>query len=201
MILIIGLGNPGEKYKNNRHNAGFIVIDEIKKLQNFPDLEFSKKFNSEISEGTLIPILPIQGEGARRADEGEKKEALFIKPNAFMNNSGEAVRKILDFYKLTPRDIIVIHDDLDIEIGNYKISSDISSAGHKGVQDIMDRLGTQEFKRVRIGVETAGGRQNRNIPGEDYVLQDFSEEEIEKIKFLAVNIIDEIKKETEKNQN
>lgn len=179
MILIIGLGNPGEKYQNNRHNAGFIVIDEIKKLQNFPDFEFSKKFNSEISEG--IYKIP-----------DTRYKILLIKPATFMNHSGEAVRKVLDFHKLTPTDIVVIHDDLDIEIGNWKISSDISSAGHKGVQDIMDKLGTQNFKRIRLGVETTGGRQNRNIPGEDFVLQDFSDEEMGKVKELSQKISEEL---------
>ncbi|OGI16616.1 MAG: aminoacyl-tRNA hydrolase [Candidatus Moranbacteria bacterium RIFCSPHIGHO2_02_FULL_40_12b] len=171
MILIVGLGNPGEKYKNNRHNAGFIVLDEIQKTWNFPDFEFYKKFNSDVSDGQMSNV-----------------KCLLVRPQTFMNHSGEAVRKILDFYKLTPQNLIVIHDDLDIEIGNYKISSDTSSAGHKGVQDIMDKLGTQEFKRIRVGVETAGGRVNRNIPGDDFVLQDFSEEEMEKVIKLSGEI-------------
>lgn len=174
MKLIIGLGNPGEKYKNNRHNAGFIMLDKIQKKLSFPEFYFEKKFNAEISEGP--------------------NKILLVKPQTFMNNSGEAVQKILSYYKLMPNDLIVIHDDLDIEIGNYKISSDSSAAGHNGVQDIMNKLGTQNFKRIRIGVEAAGGRQNRIISGEDFVLQDFTEEEIKKIASIESAILSELKK-------
>lgn len=186
MILIIGLGNPGEKYQNNRHNAGFIVLDKIQKELNFSDFKFDKKFDAEISEG----FISVSSRAERSEVEGSNK-ILLTKPQTFMNNSGESAQKIMSFYKLVPADIIVVHDDLDIEIGNWKISSEISSAGHRGVQDIMDKLGTQNFKRIRIGVETESGRQNRNIPGEDFVLQDFSEEEMEKVK----NIIPSVEKE------
>lgn len=98
-----------------------------------------------------------------------------------MNNSGEAVKKILSYYKLTTNNLLIIHDDLDLEIGKYKISADSSAAGHNGIQDIFDKLGTQQIKRLRLGVETAGGRANRQVPGEDFVLQDFTKEETKKI--------------------
>ncbi|MCX6763435.1 MAG: aminoacyl-tRNA hydrolase [Candidatus Moranbacteria bacterium] len=198
MKIIFGLGNPGEKYKDTRHNVGFMLVDKIQQKFNFPEFIFDKKFDSEISKGT-IPLLPA-GEGARRADEGEK-EILLVKPNTFMNNSGQAVRSILDFYKLTAEDIIVIHDDLDINLGEYKIADNSSSAGHNGVQDIIDKLGTQKFTRIRIGIG-----QNENIPGdlsaetlvkaEDYVLQNFTPEEREKIESISENILEEIKKLT-----
>lgn len=174
MLLIIGLGNPGTKYIGNRHNAGFIMLDKIQKELDFPEFSFEKKFNAEISEGS--------------------NKILLVRPQTFMNNSGEAVQKILSYYKLIPNDLIVIHDDLDIEIGNYKISSDSSAAGHNGVQDIMDKLGTQNFKRIRIGVETAGGRANRQIPGETFVLENFTEEEIKKIASIESAILGEVKK-------
>lgn len=172
MKLIIGLGNPGEKYQKNRHNAGFIILDELKKNCNFPDFEFSKKFNADISEGIL---------------EGDK--IILAKPQTFMNNSGEAVQKIMNFYKLAPEAILVIHDDLDIDFGNYKISNDSGPAGHNGVQDIIDKVGTQNFKRIRIGIEGEEKRKTRIIPGDVFVLQDFSEEELEKIKNLAKGIM------------
>jgi PTH1 family peptidyl-tRNA hydrolase len=171
MKLIIGLGNPEEKYKNNRHNAGFIILDELKNDWDFPDFEFSQKFNADISE---------------KNKDGDK--IILIKPQAFMNNSGEAVQKIMSFYKLTPENIIVIHDDLDINFGEYKISTDSGPAGHNGVQDIIDKLGTQNFKRIRIGIEGEEKRKTRIIPGDVFVLQDFSKEELEIVKNLAKEI-------------
>jgi len=171
MKLIIGLGNPEEKYKNNRHNAGFIIIDEFQKDWGFPAFEFSKKFDAEISEGI---------------SEGDK--IILVKPQTFMNKSGESVQKIISFYKLTPEDITVIHDDLDINLGEFKLSTDSRAAGHNGVQNIIDKLGTQNFKRIRIGIEGEEQRKNRVVPGDVFVLQDFSDEELEIIKNLAKEI-------------
>ena len=174
MKLIIGLGNTGKKYENTRHNAGFIIIDELQKKLGFPEFKFNKKFNSKMTK--------------------KNYELLLVKPQTFMNCSGEAIQKIINFYKLTPENIIVIHDDLDIEIGKYKISTDSSSAGHKGIQNIIDNIGTQEFKRIKIGVEKFGGRENRGkISGENFVLQNFEGEEIEKVKNLAGEIEKEMK--------
>lgn len=182
MILIVGLGNPEKKYKNTRHNAGFIIINELQKKWDFQEFEFNKKFDSEIS------ISPTLGNG------NAKNKIILVKPQTFMNCSGEAVQKIINFYKLTPENIIVIHDDLDIEIGKYKISTGSSSAGHKGIQSIIDNIGTQKFKRIKIGVEKFGGRENRgDISGENFVLQNFEDEEIEKVKNLVTKIEKEIK--------
>ncbi len=179
MKIIIGLGNPGKKYENTRHNAGFATVDELREKWNFPDFKFNKNFNAEISKKNV---------GCQISDV----KCLLIKPMAFMNRSGEAVKKIMNFYKLTPADVIVIHDDLDIEIGKYKIAADSRAAGHHGVQNIIDELGNQNFTRARIGVETKGGRQNRRIPGEDFVLQKFTEEEKEKIKNIQKDVLKEI---------
>jgi len=179
MKIIIGLGNPGEKYVRNRHNTGFIVIDKLRKKWDFPEFKLEKKFNSDISEG----LLKIQN---------SKSKILLIKPQTFMNRSGEAVQKILSFYNLTPSDLVLIHDDLDIEIGNYKISKDSSAAGHNGIQDIFDKLGTQEIKRMRVGVEIEGGRENRKLPGEAFVLQDFTDSEYEKVIKLTKEISKEL---------
>ena len=171
MKLIIGLGNPGEKYEKNRHNTGFIILDELKEDWSFPDFEFSKKFDSDISEGNF-----------------KDQKIILAKPQTFMNNSGEAVRKIMSFYKLTQEDIFVIHDDLDIDFGEFKISNDSGPAGHNGVKDIIDKIGTQGFKRFRIGIEGEEKRKTRTIPGDVFVLQDFSEEELESVKNLAREI-------------
>ena len=190
MLLIIGLGNPEEKYKKTRHNAGFIAVDKLRKKWNFPEFKFNKKFNAETS------ISPPLEKGELKGDLKNKllyptneNKTILAKPQTFMNRSGETVREIMNFYKLTLENIIVVHDDLDIEIGKYKISTGSSSAGHKGVQSVINNIGTQEFKRIRIGVEKSGGRKNRgNISGDDFVLRDFEEDEIEKVRKLAKKI-------------
>lgn len=170
MKIIMGLGNPGEQYENTRHNTGFNFITKLKEAWNFPDFEINKKFNAEISK---------------------KDEIILAKPQTFMNLSGEAVQKMLEFYKLAPSDIIVIHDDLDIELGKYKIATDSSSAGHNGVQNIIDKLGTQTFKRIRIGIGIKKDGQVCISDPHNYVLQKFTEEEKEKVDGL----FEEIKKE------
>jgi peptidyl-tRNA hydrolase, PTH1 family len=188
MILIVGLGNPGKEYAKTRHNAGFMMLDRIKENYKFPAFEFSKKFNSKLSISS-IPLLP-PGEGARRADEGEtndNQKIILAKPQTMMNNSGQAVKAILDFYKLSSENLIVVHDDIDIEIGKYKISTDSGSAGHNGVQDIISKIGTQNFKRVRVGVGNADLRSK--IDPTNFVLQKFSEEEMRIIENVAEKII------------
>lgn len=182
MKLIIGLGNPGKQYENTRHNVGFMVLDKLSEKWNFPKYQFDKKFNADISKKSFpLPLLPL-GEGAQRADEGKKDEILLAKPQTFMNLSGEAAKKIVEFYKIPTENIVVIHDDLDIDLGEYKISIDASAGGHNGVQDIFDKLGTQKIKRIRIGIEGTGKRAGRGeIPGDVFVLQNFSNEEIEEL--------------------
>ena len=187
MRVIIGLGNPGKQYEKTRHNAGFILLDEIQKDFDFPKFKIEKKFDAEISEGIF-----------------NEEKIILTKPINFMNLSGESVRKILDFYKLSPEDIVVIHDDLDIKIENFRIATDSSSAGHNGVQNIIDNLGTQKFKRIRIGigyhpprtdkqmspqVETSDTQfQQCRLGAHNFVLEKFSNEEFEKIIDLAKKI-------------
>jgi peptidyl-tRNA hydrolase, PTH1 family len=178
MKIIIGLGNPGKKYELTRHNSGFMLVDKLKEVWSFPNFELNKKFDAEVSEKNVkCQMLNVK--------------CLLVRPQAFMNNSGLSVKKILDFYKLTPDDIIVIHDDLDIELGKYKIAADSSSAGHQGVQNIIDNLGTQKFKRIRIGVEGEEKRKNRLMPSDEFVLQKFTEEELHEV----IKVIQDIQKE------
>lgn len=167
MKIIIGLGNPSEKYTGTRHNIGFYFLNKLKTEWNFPGFEFSKKFNAEISKD---------------------KEIILVKPQTFMNLSGEAVRNVLDFYKLSPEDILVVHDDKDIASGEYRIANDSSSAGHNGVQNIIDLIGTQKFKRVRIGIGA-----ETDLPSDVFVLQKFSDEEKEKIEKVLSEVLEEIK--------
>ncbi len=167
MKVIVGLGNPGDRYKLTRHNVGWLVIDKLAKKQN-GTWETSKKLNAEICklEGTLL-----------------------IKPLTFMNLSGKAVQAVLSYYKLLPKTLgivtkkesdltsflTVIHDDLDLPLGTYKKSVNSRSAGHNGVQSIIDYLKTKNFNRVRIGInnETRG-----QIPTDKFVLQKFSDDEL-----------------------
>ncbi len=169
MKLIIGLGNPGEKYEKTRHNAGFLAVDKIADNFQFPFFEFHRTFNAEISRDMI----------------GSEK-IILVKPQTFMNNSGEAVKAILDYYKMGPESIIVIHDDLDIAIGEYKVSKNRGSAGHRGVQSIIDYFGTKDFTRARIGIGINyrglavlfEEEDRKKIPIEKFVLQRFSDEEM-----------------------
>lgn len=135
MKLIVGLGNPGKEYENTRHNAGFIALDILcEKLSG--SFSLNKKFNAFIAE----------------VKNGREKIYL-LKPQTYMNESGLSVRAVLDFYKIGPENVIVFHDDKDIAVGEYKIQTGRSSAGHNGVKSIIEHLGTREFTRVRLGIK------------------------------------------------
>ncbi len=165
MILIVGLGNPGTKYKKTRHNIGFRVLDEFQIENNFSNFEFSKKSNSLISDGVV-----------------KDKTILLAKPQTFMNNSGKAVKALINFYKMKISDIIVIHDDIDLVFGTIRISEKRGSAGHKGVKSIIKELGTKDFTRIRIGIRNQKPGTKKNT--EKYVLEKFieqEEQELEKI--------------------
>ncbi len=138
MKLIVGLGNPGKKYEKTRHNAGFMALDLLhKRLSSYQiqPWELSHKFNAYIAECMV---------------EGGK--IILMKPATFMNASGEALQMILHFYKLSPKDIIIVHDDKDIPLGEIKVQQDRGHAGHNGVRSIMEHLSTQVFTRIRIGI-------------------------------------------------
>ena len=156
MKLIVGLGNPGKEYEKCRHNTGFILLDNFASEKDLK-WKFSKKFESEIAEfGDMV----------------------FAKPQTFMNNSGIAVSKLVNFYKISLDDLVVIHDDVDLSLGVMKKQKGKNAAGHHGVEDIIEKLGSKDFWRIRIGV---GKPQNSNIPVDKWVLQNFGEEEFEKI--------------------
>ena len=160
MKLIIGLGNPGREYARTRHNVGFRVVDFLCAFWGFPAFAPNKKFSAELSEGSL---------------DGEK--VVLVKPVTFMNLSGMAVRTLLDFYKLTAADIFVIQDELDIPFGTHRLATDSSAAGHNGIKNIIEHLGTQAFTRLRIGIATPEQSTVclRNAP--DFVLDRFTLEE------------------------
>jgi len=161
MILVVGLGNPGKKFEKTRHNLGFLIIENLKlKIENFSDWRYEKKFKAEISRGKI----------------GNKK-IILARPQTFMNNSGKAVKLLTKTYTLDPKNLIVIHDDIDLTLGKIKIVKNRGSAGHKGVQSIIDELGTKDFVRFRIGIKpvTSDKRQVTRI--EDFVLRKFNKEE------------------------
>ena len=156
MKVIVGLGNYGKEYERTRHNAGFLALDRIGTDFGFEPFRLEKEFEAEISSGRI----------------GSEK-TLLVKPQTYMNASGRAVQKVLGFYKLAPSDLLVIHDDLDIRLGECRITGSSRAAGHKGVQSIIDSLGTQDFCRVRLGI----GIEDRKTPTEKYVLGIFTREE------------------------
>lgn len=165
MKIIVGLGNPGKQYEKNRHNTGFMALDALLGNVKWQD---SQKFKGLIYESG---------------------ELIYLKPQTFMNNSGEAVQIIMSFYSLLPKSfglikkanadlnevLTVIQDDIDIELGKWKIASNSRSGGHRGIQSIITHLKTQKFRRIRIGVKN---KQLRTIiPAEKFVIQNFLPEE------------------------
>jgi len=158
MKLIIGLGNPGERYKNTRHNAGFLVADELKKIK--------------LPEGVVVK-----------------------KSDMFMNESGSFVKKIVDKYKSDLSNLYIIHDDLDIPLGSYKIQFGVGPKVHNGVNSVEEELGTKDFWRVRIGVDPTSRGASR---GEVIVLEDFTDEERKMldltIKKVLIDLIAKIRK-------
>lgn len=162
MKLIAGLGNPGDKYKNTRHNLGFMALDYITNNANF----YSGKFDALEYETTI---------------NGEK--VLFIKPQKFINLSGEVIKKYLDFYKLNNSDLLVIHDDFAMNFGKVRVVFDSSDGGHNGIKNIQTNLVTKEYLRLKVGIYG-----NNDINPLDYVLGKFTKEQIEQLKNIFYNI-------------
>ena len=168
MLLFVGLGNPTPDSENNRHNVGFKIIDSINK--NFNLSKQKPKFKGLLTTGNI---------------EGEKVYA--IKPLTFMNNSGICIRELLEYFKFDAEDVIVFHDDLDVEFGKIKAKFGGSSAGHNGISSI-DKFIGKDYSRVRNGI----GKPKTKIGIEDYVLQNFDEEELIGIDKISKNITDSI---------
>lgn len=152
MKLIVGLGNPGANYEKTRHNVGFLILDNYLKSE-----KWKEKFNALYVEKNV---------------NGEK--VLFVKPLTFMNLSGDAVIKFVNYYDIEVSDILVIQDDLDMDFGKFKLKVNSSDGGHNGIKSIIHQLKTDSFSRLKIGVS-----HDRNIDTKDYVLGDFSKRERE----------------------
>jgi PTH1 family peptidyl-tRNA hydrolase len=168
MLLFVGLGNPTPDSENNRHNIGFKMIDAIN--QKFGLSKQKPKFKGLLTTGNI---------------EGKKVYA--IKPLTFMNNSGICIRELIEYFKIDAEDVIVFHDDLDIDFGKIKSKFSGSSAGHNGIESI-DKFIGKDYSRVRIGI----GKPKIKSDVSDHVLKDFDEDEILQLEKITNNIIDYI---------
>ena len=159
MKLVVGLGNPGKEYTHSRHNIGFLVINQLARSH---DIALTKrKFKSRWETGKI-----------------SRHKVILAKPHTYMNLSGEAVTAITRFYKIVPKDIIVVHDDIDIDFGQLKIKTRGGSGGHRGIDSIITLLKEDEFVRVRVGI----GRPSSDIDPSDFVLKAFNEREKKDLK-------------------
>lgn len=175
MKLIAGLGNYGTEYEKTRHNYGFMVIDAFKEENNFPEFIMDKDSNSLVSQNNNI---------------------ILIKPQTYMNNSGKAVKKIASFYKISNKDIIVVHDDADVDLGEIKIAEDRGSAGHNGVESIINELNTKEFTRLRMGINSEDPSYKEPLMNgglENVVLKNFSKNEQEIANETIKKAVEKIK--------
>ena len=165
MKALIGLGNPEVKYKTTRHNTGFLMMDEILSAHN---VSLGDKFNSFF---------------------GKKGDVLYLLPKTYMNLSGNAVLELMNFYKLTNKDILVIYDDATIEFGTFRLKKNGSFGGHNGIKSIINRIGTDVFDRLKVGV----GPVPQNIPIDSFVLGNFTNDElisVNKMAKVALDVVD-----------
>lgn len=169
MFLIVGLGNPGEKLKNTRHNIGRELLQEWQKQIGFADFSFDKKLNALISENPF-----------RTSSNGANTKTILLLPETFVNKSGNALIPAIRRFKIKPEKVVVIHDDADIELGRTKLTYNRSSAGHKGVDSVRRALKTEKFWRIRVGIQ-----KKKRVEAMKLVLQKFTPAEqtiLKKIK-------------------
>jgi len=177
--IIVGLGNPGEKYEKTRHNVGRIALETFAKRLDFPKFEADKKLKALISKGSSSKVK-------------SQRSIVLLEPETFMNKSGDTIKQLIKTKKAA-KELVVIHDDLDIPIGKYKISFNKSSGGHRGVESIIRAIKTQEFIRIRVGISpaTASGKikkpQGEEAVG-DFIIGEFKKPQLEIIKKLAKKI-------------
>lgn len=154
MELIVGLGNPGKRYEKTRHNVGFMVVD-------YP---IGKISVSPHAKRKLLSLIYYWYE----------EQAVLAKPTVFMNNSGQAVRRLMHHFNVRPPDLLIVHDDLDVALGEYKLQKGRGAAGHHGVESVIAELRSKDFWRLRVGI----GHSKDATDPEDYVLRDFTPEEL-----------------------
>lgn len=179
MKLIVGLGNPGEKFASTRHNIGFAVVEQF--LKDFQPVDDTTWDNNKKLKSNIVQI-------EWKPKKGELENVILAKPKTYMNNSGMAVKLIADFYKIKPQDIWVVYDELDLPVGSMKIRKGGSGAGHHGIESIIGALGDDKFWRFRLGigvVKNKGEVGNQKIHDvERHVLGKFQHGEVGKIREL-----------------
>lgn len=168
MWLLVGLGNPGKEYDSTRHNAGWMALDFLAR-EIGAAWRSDKKFNAEIADGTFA---------------GEK--IMLVKPQSYMNLSGEVAQPIAAYFKISPDHIIAVHDDMDFDLGDVRIQFDRSAAGHNGVQNLIDRLGTKAFHRIRIGIGP------KSVEARDFVLAKFTKTELSVMQEVVSTVCDAV---------
>lgn len=187
MKLIVGLGNVGEKYDNTRHNVGWLVLDKLKQEISKSEFLISKQtpnLNFQINKSLESIVCLINTLSTTH------QSLILAKPTTMMNNSGAAVAKLTSFYHIETSNLWVIHDDLDIKLGQYKIQFGTGPKVHNGLNSIYEKLGTKDFWHVRVGVDTREA-ENRT-PGDVYVLENFSEDEEKVIEDVSSGILKEL---------
>lgn len=157
MKLIVGLGNPGQEYRNTRHNLGFYYLDLFLNKLN---ISYKSKFNGLYAKTQMNSI-----------------DVIFLKPQTYMNLSGECVLKFVKYFKINIEDILIIHDDLDLDLGRIKLKANGSSGGHNGIKNIIENLHSENFKRLKLGIN-----KNNMLDTKEYVLGKFNKEELEVIE-------------------
>lgn len=160
MKIIVGLGNPGKKYEKTRHNVGFMCVDAFRETFGFNEWKPNKKFNALVSES-----------------EFNNEKMLLVKPETFMNASGEAVQKIVNFYDIPLADLWVVYDDIDLPLGKIRIREDGAPGSHNGMKSVTSLLGSQNFPRLRIGIESRGLTSSSEEDISSFVLHAFGPEE------------------------
>ncbi len=169
MKVIVGLGNPGDSYAKNMHNAGFMMVDEIAKHLHIAS--FREKFNAEFVKSSL-----------------DDNDFLLLKPMTYMNNSGQAVSACLKFFKIPPQQSLVIFDDLDLTLGKVRLRVNGGHGGHNGVKSIINHLGTQDFKRIRVGI----GRPPGESQAKDYVLSNWTGASLKQLNAVQSQIVERV---------
>lgn len=165
--ILVGLGNFGRQYRNNRHNVGFMVVDGL-------------------ADKLGVAFSRLESKALVAKTSYKDHRLLLAKPQTYMNRSGQAVGALLRFYKIPPQQILVIYDDVDLPLGTLRIRPGGGSAGQKGMQSIIESLGTQDFPRLRVGIDRPPGR----MEAADYVLQDFTKDQLDSLPFILSRAVE-----------
>ena len=170
--IVVGLGNPGAQYLHTRHNAGFLAIDYI-----------CNKYNARVNKSAHKGLVGEATIGGKRV--------LLVKPQTFMNLSGECVRAVLDFYKISPDNLIIIYDDISLDVGRLRVRRDGSAGGHNGIKSILEHLGTKTFPRIKIGV---GQKPHPDYDLASWVLSEFKDDELKALESTFPTVCEGLEK-------